>query len=67
MEAFMMSEKRTRQKKVVISDEAVPFVARGGRVFGRQVIDADLDIEDRDIVVVVDKRDHVITTAQALL
>ncbi len=62
-----MSEKRTRQKKLVVSDEAVPFVARGGQIFSRQVIGADLGIEDGETVIVVDKKDHIITTAQALL
>ena len=56
-----------RRKRLVISDAAVPFVARGGRVFGRQVIDADLDIADGEEVLVVDKNDHVITTARAML
>lgn len=66
-ELFTMSEKRTRQKKLVVSDEAVPFVARGGQIFSRQVIGADLGIEDGETVIVVDKKDHIITTAQALL
>ena len=56
-----------RRKRLVISDAAVPFVARGGRVFGRQVIDADLDIQDGEEVLVVDRDDHVITTARAML
>jgi predicted RNA-binding protein (TIGR00451 family) len=56
-----------RRKKMVISDAAVPFVARGGRVFGRQVISADLDISDGEEVLVVDRNDRVITTAQAVL
>ncbi|MGC9515371.1 PUA domain-containing protein [Methanocrinis sp.] len=56
-----------RRKRLVISDAAVPFVARGGRVFGRQVIDADRDIADGEEVLVVDRDDHVITTARAML
>ena len=56
-----------RRKKMVISDAAVPFVARGGRVFGRQVISADLDISDGEEVLVVDRNDRVITTARAVL
>jgi len=59
--------KTPRRKRLVISDAAVPFVARGGRVFGRQVIDADLDIQDGEEVLVVDRDDHVITTARAML
>lgn len=56
-----------RRKKLVISDAAVPFVARGGRVFSHQVIDADLDIADGEEVLVVDRNNHVITTARAML
>ena len=52
---------------MVISDAAVPFVARGGRVFGRQIVCADRDISDGEEVLVVDRNDRVITTAQAVL
>lgn len=55
------------RKRLVISDAAVPFVARGGRIFGQQVVDADQDIEDGDEVLVVDRNNHVITTARAML
>jgi predicted RNA-binding protein (TIGR00451 family) len=56
-----------RRKKMVISDAAVPFVARGGRVYGRQIVSADLDISDGEEVLVVDRNDRVITTARAVL
>jgi predicted RNA-binding protein (TIGR00451 family) len=63
-----LSEKAApKRKRLVISDASVPFVARGGRVFGRQVIDADLDIQDGEEVLVVDRNNHVITTARAML
>jgi len=52
---------------MVISNASVPFVARGGRVYGRQVISADLDISDGEEVLVVDRNDRVITTARAVL
>ena len=55
------------RKKMVISNASVPFVARGGRVYGRQVISADLDISDGEEVLVVDRNDRVITTARAVL
>ncbi|KUK43310.1 MAG: pseudouridine synthase [Methanothrix harundinacea] len=63
----MSVNKTPRRKRLVISDAAVPFVARGGRVFGRQVIDADLDIVDGEEVLVVDRNDRVITTTRAIL
>jgi len=42
--------------KVVVSDAAVPFIARGGRLFSGQVISSDPGIEDGEEVLVVDKR-----------
>ncbi len=62
-----MSEKRIPKKKLVISDAAVSFVARGGRIFGGQVIDADPGIVDGEEVLVVDKNNRIITTARAML
>jgi archaeosine-15-forming tRNA-guanine transglycosylase len=41
--------------RVTISDAAVPFIARGGRLFPGQVITSDPGIEDSEQVLVVDK------------
>jgi predicted RNA-binding protein (TIGR00451 family) len=60
-----MHEMKMPKRRLVVSDAALPFVARGGRIFGRQVIDADLDIEEGDEVLVVDKRGHPLTVALA--
>jgi archaeosine-15-forming tRNA-guanine transglycosylase len=54
-------------KKVVISNEALPFVARGGRVFPGQVIAHDQGIEDREEVLVVDMKNHPLGTAEVFL
>ncbi len=62
-----MSEKIIPKKMLVISDAAVSFVARGGRIFGGQVIDADPGIVDGEEVLVVDKNNRIITTARAML
>jgi predicted RNA-binding protein (TIGR00451 family) len=62
-----MHEMKMPKQRLVISDAALPFVARGGRIFGKQVIDADLDIEEGEVVLVVDKRGHPLTVAQAAL
>jgi archaeosine-15-forming tRNA-guanine transglycosylase len=65
---LLLSDSRTpRRKKMVISAAAVPFVARGGRVYGRQVIAADLDIADGEEVLVVDRNDRIINTPRAVL
>ena len=55
-----MSEKRSdlSMNRVVISDAAVPFVARGGRLFSGQVIASDPGIEDGEEVLVVDRRNN---------
>ncbi len=44
--------------KVVVSDAAVPFIARGGRLFSGQVISSDPGIDDGEEVLVVDKRNN---------
>jgi len=46
----------------VISDAAVPFVARGGRLFSGQVIASDPGIEDGELALVVDKGSWVKAT-----
>jgi predicted RNA-binding protein (TIGR00451 family) len=61
------NECRVQNKKMVVSDEAVPFVARGGRIFSNQVIDADPEIQAGDNVLVVDKKERVLTTARAVM
>ena len=50
--------------RVVISDAAVPFVARGGRLFSGQVIVSDPGIEDGEQVLVVDKKNNPIRMVQ---
>lgn len=44
--------------RVVVSDVAVPFVARGGRLFPGQVIASDPGIENGEEVLVVDRRNN---------
>jgi predicted RNA-binding protein (TIGR00451 family) len=62
-----MHEMKMPKRRLVVSDAALPFVARGGRIFGRQVIDADLDIEEGEEVLVVDKRGHPLMVALAMV
>jgi archaeosine-15-forming tRNA-guanine transglycosylase len=50
--------------RVVISDAAVPFVARGGYLFSGQVIVSDPGIEDGEQVLVVDKKNNPISMVQ---
>lgn len=50
--------------RVVISDAAIPFVARGGRLFSGQIIASGPGIEDGEQVLVVDKRNNPLSTVQ---
>ena len=50
--------------KVVVSDAAVSFIARGGRLFSGQVIRSDPGIEDGEEVLVVDKRNNPLRKVQ---
>jgi predicted RNA-binding protein (TIGR00451 family) len=63
----MVDECKVPSRKMVVSDEALPFVARGGRIFSSQVIDADPEIKAGEDVLVVDKRNRVLATARAFM
>jgi archaeosine-15-forming tRNA-guanine transglycosylase len=54
-------------RKVVVSDEAIPFVARGGRLFSGQVVASDPGIEDGDEVIVVDRNNNPLSTVQVFI
>jgi archaeosine-15-forming tRNA-guanine transglycosylase len=53
--------------RVAISDAAVPFVARGGRLFSGQIIASDPGIEDGEQVLVVDKKNNPLRMFQIFL
>jgi uncharacterized protein with predicted RNA binding PUA domain len=59
-------ENELPSKKLVVSEEAVPFISRGGRIFSNQVIEADPEIQEGEIVRVVDRKGRVLTIAQAV-
>jgi archaeosine-15-forming tRNA-guanine transglycosylase len=50
--------------RVVISEAAVPFIARGGRLFAGQVIASDPGIENGEQVLVVDQKNNPISKLQ---
>jgi len=50
--------------KVVISDAAVSFIARGGRLFSGQVIASDPEIENGEEVLVVDRKNNPLSRVQ---
>ncbi len=50
--------------RVTIRDVAVPFIARGGRLFSGQVMASDPGIEDGERVMVVDRKNNPIRMIQ---
>ena len=50
--------------RVTIKDSAVPFIARGGRLFSGQVVASDPGIEDGERVMVVDRKNNPIRMIQ---
>jgi uncharacterized protein with predicted RNA binding PUA domain len=53
--------------RVVASDDAAPFVAKGGNVFARHVIAVDPEIRAGEEVLVVDGQDRLLATGKAVL
>lgn len=54
----------TPVSRVVISDAAIPFIARGGRLFAGQVIASDPGIENGEQVLVIDQKNNPISVVQ---
>ena len=50
--------------RVTIKDAAVPFIARGGRLFSGQVVASDPGIEDGERVMVVDRKNNPVRMIQ---
>jgi uncharacterized protein with predicted RNA binding PUA domain len=53
--------------RVVISEEAVPFVEKGKTAFIKHVVDIDPDLRAGEEVLVTDKADRLLATGQLLL
>jgi 7-cyano-7-deazaguanine tRNA-ribosyltransferase len=53
--------------RVVIKDDAVPFIKEGKSVFAKFVEDCDEEIRPLDEVLIVDKNDEFIAIGRALL
>jgi archaeosine-15-forming tRNA-guanine transglycosylase len=60
----MSKEDKSSTSKVVVSDAAVSFIARGGRLFSGQVIDSDPGIEDGEEVLLVDRKNNPLRRVQ---
>jgi uncharacterized protein with predicted RNA binding PUA domain len=53
--------------RVTVSDDASPFVVKGGNVFAKHVLCVDTDIRSGDEVLVVDSSDNLLATGKAIL
>jgi uncharacterized protein with predicted RNA binding PUA domain len=53
--------------RVAVSDEAAPFVIKGGNVFAKHVQSVDPDIRAGEEVMVVDGQDNLLATGKAVL
>ncbi len=55
------------QMRVIVMDDAVPFVSQGRNAFCQFVIDMDEDLRPMEEAIVVDKNDNFVATGRAIL
>lgn len=55
------------KQRVVASDDAAPFIAKGGNLFARHVLEVDSEIRAGEEVLVVDSQDCLLATGTAIL
>jgi uncharacterized protein with predicted RNA binding PUA domain len=53
--------------RVVICDDAVPFVSKGKTAFAKHVVAVDPELRAGDEVILVDENDEILATGQLLL
>ena len=53
--------------RVVASDDAAPFVAKGGNLFAKHVVSVDPEIRAGEEVLVVDSQDRLLATGTSVL
>ena len=58
---------RPPRLRVVVSEDAASFVARGRTVFAKHVVGADPEIRPAEEVLVVDSNDRLLASGRALL
>lgn len=56
-----------KRLRVVVSDEAVPFVEKGKTAFIKHVVDIDPELRAGEEVLVTDEADRLLATGQLLL
>lgn len=55
------------KKRVVMNDDAAPFIAKGKTAFAKFVIDCDPEIRALEEIILVDKDDNLLATGQSIL
>ena len=55
------------RRRVIMNDDAAPFVAKGKTAFCKFIVDCDPEIRALEEILLVDKDDHLLATGQALL
>lgn len=58
---------KSPQQRVVASDDAAPFIVKGGNLFARHVLAVDPEIRAGEEVLVVDSQDRLLATGTAVL
>jgi len=53
--------------RVVVSNDAAPFVAKGGNAFAKHVLSVDPEIRAGEEVLVTDSQDRLLATGKAVL
>jgi len=53
--------------RVTASDDAAPFIVKGGNLFAKHVVSLDPDIRAGEEVLVVDRKDLLLATGKAVL
>jgi uncharacterized protein with predicted RNA binding PUA domain len=53
--------------RVVVEDDAAPFVSQGKTVFAKHVVAADREIRPAEEILVVDSKDRLLASGRALL
>ena len=54
-------------RRVIMNDDAAPFVAKGKTAFCKFIVDCDPEIRALEEILLVDKDDNLLATGQALL
>ena len=55
------------KKRVMVNDDAAPFVAKGKTAFAKHVIECDPELRALEEIILVDRDDNLLATGQAML